>query len=98
MSEINNIEEIPEGDFPINLKLIQKYQRLEPSILAKYKNDMYQEGSFRGGSNIDLILITCKYKIVILPILQSCVLNWYYMYHLYPGIDRTEAMIYQHLY
>ena len=28
MSEINDIKELPEGTFPINLKLIQKYQRL----------------------------------------------------------------------
>ena len=32
MSEIDDIEELPEGTFPINLKLIQKYQRTEPSI------------------------------------------------------------------
>ena len=32
VSEINDTEEIPEGNFPINLKLIQKYQREEPSI------------------------------------------------------------------
>ena len=37
MSEINDTEEVPEGTFPINLKLIQKYQRLETSITAKYK-------------------------------------------------------------
>ena len=34
VSEINDIKELPEGNFPINLKLIQKYQRSEPSIIA----------------------------------------------------------------
>ena len=63
MSEINDIEEIPEGIFSIKLKLIQKYQRLEPSITAKYKDSTYHKGSFRGGSIIDLNLITCKDKI-----------------------------------
>ena len=65
MSEINDMEELPEGTFPMNLKFIGKYQRQEPSILAKYKNGKYQKGSFRGGSNIDISLITCKDKIVI---------------------------------
>ena len=37
LSEINDFEEISEGNFPINLKLIKKCQRSEPSILAKYK-------------------------------------------------------------
>ena len=58
MSEINDIEELPEGTFPINLKLIQKYQRLEPRTLDKYGNGMYQKGPFRGGSNIYIGLIT----------------------------------------
>ena len=53
-SEINDIEELPEGTFPVNLKLIQKYQWLEPIILAKYGTGAYQQYSFRGGSNIDI--------------------------------------------
>ena len=36
-AEINDIEELHEGAFPINIKLIQKCQRVEPSITAKYK-------------------------------------------------------------
>ena len=64
MSEINDIKELPEGTFPINLKLIQKYQREEPSIIAKYKDGTYHKGYFCGGSNIDLNLITCKDKII----------------------------------
>ena len=37
VSETNDIEEIPECSFPINLKLFQKYQWLEPSLMAKLK-------------------------------------------------------------
>ena len=66
MSETNDTEELSEGTFPINLKLIQKYQCAELSIIARYKNGTYPKGSFRGGSNIDLKLITCKYNIVIM--------------------------------
>ena len=64
MSEINDIEQLPEGIYPINIKLIQRHPRTEPSIIAKYKYDTYHKGSFRGGSNIDLNLITCKDKIL----------------------------------
>ena len=62
MSEINNIEELPEGTFPINLKLIQKYQHIEPSIISKYETGKYHQGSLSGGSNIDINLIMCKDK------------------------------------
>ena len=75
MSEINDIKELPEGNFPINLKLIQIYQRLEPSILAKYENGTYQEVSFCGVINIDISLIMCKDKIGIPSKLQSYVFH-----------------------
>ena len=65
MSEINDIEERPEGTFLINLYLIHKYQRLELSIRAKYKYGTYQKCSFRGGINNDFGLITCKDRVVI---------------------------------
>ena len=66
MSEINDTRELPGGTIPINLKLIQKYQRTEPSLMAKYKNGTYHKGYFWGGSHTDLKLITCKYKIAIM--------------------------------
>ena len=91
------MKKIPEGTFPINLKLIQKHQRSEPSIPDKYKDGTYHNGSFRGGTNIDPKLITCKDKIVILSILKSYVVHWYHVYILRPGIDITEAMFRQHL-
>ena len=65
LSEINYIEELPEGTFLINLKLIQKYQRMEPSKRDKNKDGTYRMGSLRGGSNTDLSFITCKNNIVI---------------------------------
>ena len=98
MSEINDIKELPEGNFPINLKLIQIYQRLEPSILAKYENGTYQEVSFCGVINIDISLIMCKDKIGIPSKLQSYILYWYHTHILHPGMDITEALILQNLY
>ena len=96
MSEINDIEELPEDTFLINLKLIQKYQRLEPSMIAKYKNGTYHKGCFHGGSNIYINLTTCEVNIVILSKLQSYVIHWYHTYLIHTGMDRTELMIRQY--
>ena len=41
VSEINDTKELPEGTFPINFTLIQKYQRSEPIMRAKYKDGTY---------------------------------------------------------
>ena len=76
VSEINDIEELPESTFPINLKLIQNFQRQQPSIRAKYKNGTCHQGYFRGVSNIYLRLIACKDKIFIPSKLQIYVLHW----------------------
>ena len=57
MSEINDTEELPEGLFPINLKLMNQYQRKYPSLKAKYELSMYQKGSFRGGINIYILTL-----------------------------------------
>ena len=65
--------------------------------MAKYKNGMYHNGPFRGGSNEDLSLITCDYNIVIPSIHQSYVLYWFRTYLLHPVMDGMEAMIYQYL-
>ena len=54
MSEINDIEEQHKVNFPINLKLIQRYHWGRPIIIAKYKNGTCHKGYFRGVSNIDL--------------------------------------------
>ena len=65
MSEINDTKELSEGTFPINLKVIQRYQRVAPSLIDKNKYGTYHKGYFCGGSNNYLNLITCEDKIVI---------------------------------
>ena len=55
------------------------------------------KGYFCGGRNT-IKLITYKYKIVIPRKLQKYVVKWYHTYILHPVLDRTEAMIWQHLY
>ena len=37
VSETNDIEEMPECTFPINLWLIQRYQLSEPSLMHTYR-------------------------------------------------------------
>ena len=56
---------MPEGTFPINLKLIKKYQQTEPILMSKYKDGTYHTGSFREVSNTYLNLMTCEDNIVI---------------------------------
>ena len=65
MSKIFVIKYIPEGNFPIHLKLIKKHQRKYPSLLGKYKDGTYHTGCFFGESNIDLNLIMCEDDICI---------------------------------
>ena len=98
MSEINDTEELPEGNFSINLKLIKKHQHKYPSLMAKYKEGAYQIDSFRGVSNIYLNLMMYEDNIFIPSIIKSYVLHWYHIYFLHPGMDRTEEMIRPHLY
>ena len=56
VSEINDTEEIPEGTFSISFKLIQKYQWVEPSTIARYKDGTYHKGYCFGGINENLKL------------------------------------------
>ena len=64
MSEINDIIELLEGIF--SLKINDQYQWIDPSLIAKYKTDIYKYDYFFGGSNIYMNLITHENKIVIL--------------------------------
>ena len=66
--------------------------------MPKYKNGTYHKGYFCGGINTYLKIVTCKYKMVIPPKLQSYILHWYHTYLLNSVMDRTEEMIRQHLY
>ena len=75
-----------------------KYKRSEPSLVEKHKDGTYHTGYFHGGNNIKLSLITCEDKIFIPTIIQIYILHWYHTYIIRPVIDRTEAMIHQHLY
>ena len=58
----------------------------------------YHKDSFCEGINDNIILKTRKDKIFKPSKLQIYVLHWYHKYLLHSGMDRTEAMIFQHLY
>ena len=98
MSEIIDNKGLPEGDSTINFKLINQYQQKYTRLKTKYDISTYHTYSFHGGSNININLITCYDKIVIMSRFKSYILHWYHTYFLHPGMDRTEAIIYQHLY
>ena len=65
MPKINDNEEIPEGNFPINLRLIKEYQWTEPRLMDKYKDGTYHKGCFYEWIDIDINLIMCEDKICI---------------------------------
>ena len=65
MSQTNDTKEIPKGDFPVILNLVDQHQRKDPILMAKYKEGIYHKCYVRGGSNIGLNLITCEDNLVI---------------------------------
>ena len=88
---------MPEGTLPLSFNLIHRYQREEPFLTEKLKCAEYSKGSFRGGRS-NIYIISYKDKIVIPQKLQKYVVKWYHTYLLHPGLDKTEVMIFQHLY
>ena len=58
----------------------------------------YKSGSFCEGRNITFNLIMCEDKIVLLVILKSYVLHWYYAYLIHTGMNRMGANICGHFY
>ena len=97
MPELYDIEEMPEGTFPLYFNLIDRYHQEDPFLTEELKWAEFTKGYFRvGRSTIDLI--TYKYKRVIPQKLQKYVVKWYHTYLLHPGLDQTEAIILQHFY
>ena len=65
MSEIIDSKGLTEGGFTINFKLINQYHQKDPRLQTKEEM-----------SHINLNLITCYDKIVILSRFQSYILHW----------------------
>ena len=87
ISELYDIDELPEGMFPISSNIIDRYQREDPVLSEKLNSVEYQKGYFCGGRNT-IKLVTCKNKIVIPQKLQKYVVKWYGTYLLHPGLDQ----------
>ena len=67
--EINDIRELPEDIFLVNLKIINQYQHNDLILMVKYKIGKYESGYFYGGSNRNFNLIMCEDKnIILLPL------------------------------
>ena len=88
---------MPEVTLPLSFNLIDRYQREEPFLTEKLKCAEYSKGYFRRGRST-IPIITYKDNIFIPQKLQKYVVKWYHTYLLRPGLDKTEAMIFQHLY
>ena len=88
MSEIYDIEELPDGTFTLSFNLIDRNQREEPFLTEKLNCEKYEKCYFRGGLNT-IELVTYEDKIVIPQKLQKYLVEWYHMYLLHPGLDRT---------
>ena len=65
--------------------------------MAEHTISTEQKYHFRGGSNINHDVLTCKDDVFILSITQSWVLNWLHTYILHPVLNRKEATISQYL-
>ena len=97
MSEFYDIEELTDGTFPLHFKFIDRHHLKYPILMERLNSVEYVKGSFRGGRNT-INFATFNDKIVIPQLLQRYVVKWYHMYLLHKLLDRTEAMIFKHLY
>ena len=85
MSERYDIEELPEGKFPIYFILIYYYQREDPFLTEKPKCAEFTKGSYCRGRNT-IGRITYKDKIVIPQKLQKYIVKWYQTRLQYPRL------------
>ena len=98
MSEINDIDELPEGFFLYKFWNNWPISTERPQPIGNYKNCMYRPIYFRIESNINFNLIMFEDKIGIELTFQSYALNYNCTYILLPRTDRTEMITCKHLY
>ena len=93
-----DVDDLPEDVFPLEYRLIDKYQQLDKTLLQKLTTHRpgFHAKSFRGGGK-DWTLICHNDKIVIPSQLTKRVTTWYHETLCHPGITRTEESIGQHL-
>ena len=64
-----DVEELPNGTFPIKFTTINHYKQEYPGIKSKLPSTNYWKGSFLGGKN-PITLLMCQDKIVVPQKLQ----------------------------
>ena len=87
MPDFFGINELSEGAFPINFKIIDQYQLEYPILTDKLKCETYKRYDLSGGRNTHYNIIICKDEIIIPSKLKIYVFNWYHTYILNPGMD-----------
>ena len=97
LAECYGLDKLDSDTFPLNYKLIDKFQQKDHILADKLKRAIYQKETFCGGGK-ELQLICKNGKIVIPAALQKYVLNWYHTYLLHPGTDCTECTTAKHFF
>jgi transposase InsO family protein len=96
ITEFEIDDDLPDTAYPLNLKLITKYQQKDEEILKRLQeNPKYQLKSFSGGGKVRQLVVKDD-KIVIPAAVQRRIVDWYHTYLCHPGETRTEATIRQH--
>ena len=69
----------------------------DKELVKDLQNDKYHLQSFHRGAGKTIDLICHNSKIVVPTTLQKRIMEWYHLFLLHPGINRTEETIRQHL-
>ena len=89
-------EEEKELCCPLQYTLLQQHQRNDSELVQALTTGKYKLQAFHRGAD-QLDLICHKGKIVVPVSLQGRIMEWYHLFLIHPGINRTEETIAQHL-
>eukprot|EP00957_Ditylum_brightwellii_P159655 12152654-Ditylum_brightwellii.AAC.1 len=97
IADYYGIEQLSEGIYHVQLKLLQAEQQKDKKLLKKAKpsNANYKVKNFLGCDQ-KYQLMCLNNKIVVLTSLQRRIVEWYHERLCHPGLARTEATIRQH--
>ena len=94
LSDSYCVNNLGSDTFPLTYQNIDKYQRKGQVLVANLKHENYHIKSFCGVGIVTQLI--CRSDNIVSPkTLRNYVVNWYHIYLLHPGMDRTEATIIQ---
>ena len=95
-AECFGLADLTADAFPMTYKILDEEQQKDHKILKQLKKGRYNINAFRGG-DVTRDLICHNGKIVVPMSLRQRIVEWYHVYLLHPGLNRTEESIKQHL-